>query len=125
MVGSIHRKGNEAVLIFSAKDAILYVEEDLLFNEASEDTLSEELNASTIRKKSKKVMAYPATWATSFGENYYNSYAEQIEMDTASESWNISESEVPYKETENNVTTREEAASKIKKILTEIGASDV
>ena len=125
MVGSTHRKGNESVLIFNAKDAILYVEEDLLFNEAPEDISSEEIPATTVKKKSKKVMAYPASWASSFGENYYNSFAEQVEMETAGEAWSISESEVPYKETENNVTTREEAASKIKKILTEIGVSDV
>lgn len=124
MIGSVHRKGEEIVLIFNAKDAVLYVEEDLLFNDSSEDLSPDTNTDDSGKKKSKKIKAYPATWASTFGEKYYNSCALLEAAEPESEHWGVSEAGTPFKEAEENVTTRKEAAANIQKILTEIGVRD-
>lgn len=124
MVGSVHRKGNESVLIFNAKDAVLYVEENLLFNDSADDPTSEMADERSVKRKSRKIKAYPATWASNFGEKYYNSCALMEAAEPDSDHWGISETGTPFIETEKNVTTRKEAAANIERILTEIGARD-
>ena len=122
MIGSVHRKGNESVLIFNTKDAVLYVEEDVLMSDTSGDP---NLNADeTGKRRSKKVKAYPAAWAGSFGENYYNSCAIMAAVEPEEEHWGISDMGTAFKEAEENVTTRKEAAVNIHKILSEMGVED-
>ena len=124
IVGSVHRKGNESVLIFNAKDAVLYVQEELLSNDFSDDeSTSSSKDESSNKKRVKKIKAYPSSWASTFGEKYYNSCALFKATEPEEDYWAVSETGIPYKETEN-VTTRKEAAANIQRILTEIGLRD-
>lgn len=125
MVGAIHRKENECILLFNTKDAVLYVEEAFLTNDTSDETPAEETDDSTsIKKRSRKIQAYPAQWAYSFGDQYYTSCAETESSEPKDERWNVSETGTPFKETASGVTTQSEAALNIKKLLTEMGAEN-
>ena len=119
MIGSVHRKGDESVLLFNANDAILYVEEELLLNDSSE-----EISDESGKKKPKKIKAYPASWANTFGEKYYNSCALLEATEPADDNWSVSDTGSVFKEAEDNVTTHKEAAANIQQILTEMGVSD-
>lgn len=123
MIGSVHRKGDDTVLIFSAKDAVLYVEEDLLLNDSAEDASKEDETQNKAKRKAKKIKAYPATWVSSFGDKYYDSCALQEAVEPPDD-WGVSDKGTPFKEAEEAVTTRKEAAVNIQKILSEIGAND-
>ena len=122
MIGSVHRKGNESVIIFNVIDAVLYVEEEYLTDDLSDETVSNENEIG--KRKPKKVMAYPADWARSFGESYYSSCAIQGALEPVSDHWGVSETGTVFKEAEKNVTSHKEAAANIQRILTEIGVKD-
>ena len=124
MIGSVHHKENEYVLLFNAKDAVLYVEPELLANTSQEDDISSEENKEKTKKHSKKVIAYPASWADTFGDSYYSSYAFNEATEPGNEKWNVSATGTAFKETEKNVTSKKQAAENIKRILTEIGVND-
>ena len=124
MIGSVHHKENEYVLLFNAKDAVLYVEPELLTTTPPEKDLGSEENIEKPKKHSKKVIAYPASWADTFGDSYYSSYAFNEATEPGNEKWNVSATGTAYKETEKNVTSKKQAAENIKRILTEIGVND-
>lgn len=124
MIGSVHHKDNENVLLFSAKDAVLYVEpESMMDTSPGEDIENEETKRKT-KKHSKKIVAYPANWADTFGDSYYHSCAFTEAAVPENEKWNVDAAGVAFKETEKNVTSKKQAAENIKKILMEIGVND-
>ena len=122
MVGSVHRKENDCVLLFSTKDAVLYMDEDLLVNDTPEEVSSGENANDDGKRHSRKVRAYPAEWAYSFGDKYYSSCAELEAAEPKEGSWNVTGKGKPYIEADSAVTTHTEAAANIQKILTEMGA---
>jgi len=118
IVGTLHRKGDEAVLLFNAKDAVLFIDEDLFYG------LETEEDADKQKKRQKKVSAYPSEWATSFGDSYYSSYASQNEIEEP-DSWDVNSSGTAFKPSvEGTVTTQEQAAENIKQLLSDMGVSD-
>ena len=124
MIGSVHHKDNENVLLFSTKDAVLYVEpESMMDTSPGEDIEKEETKRKT-KKHSKKIVAYPANWADTFGDSYYHSCAFTEAAVPENEKWNVDAAGVAFKETEKNVTSKKQAAENIKKILMEIGVND-
>ena len=125
LIGSVHRKDEESVLLFSAKDAVMFVEEALLNPESAEDQTPERgAEENTPPKRAKKVKAYPASWARSFGEKYYSSFADQQAAEPKDEAWLISASGMPFIEKDSGITSQKEAAVEIQKLLTEMGVSD-
>ena len=124
MIGSVHHKDNENVLLFSTKDAVLYVEpESMMDTSPGEDIENEETKRKT-KKHSKKIVAYPANWADTFGDSYYHSCAFTEAAVPENEKWNVDAAGVAFKKTEKNVTSKKQAAENIKKILMEIGVND-
>ena len=126
MIGTIHKKGTESVMIFNTRDAVLFLTEDELDdNERSNISFNAEYhdNASS-RHYSKKLKAYPAEWAHSFGEQYYATCADSLLEEPADGHWKTDEKGLPYKEADANVTTPAEAAVHIKQILGNIGVDD-
>lgn len=124
MIGSVHHKDNENVLLFSTRDAVLYVEPELMMDTSlGEDIENEETKGKT-KKHSKKIVAYPANWADTFGDSYYHSCAFTEAAVPENEKWNVDAAGVAFKETEKNVTSKKQAAENIKKILMEIGVND-
>ena len=124
IIGSIHRKDNECILLFNTKDAILYID-DVHFTEQSVEKLHPECVQSVERKrKGRKLPAYPAYWADSFGENYYSSRLHYENQEPEDEAWLTDSQGVPFIEPDRKVTTQDAAAVKIKQILGEIGVRD-
>ena len=124
MIGSIHRKDNECVLLFNTKDAILYID-DVRFTEQSAEKLHpEDAQYAERKRKGRKLPAYPAYWADSFGENYYSSRLHYENQEPEDEAWMTDSQGVPFIEPDRKVTTQDAAAVKIKQILGEIGVRD-
>ena len=124
IIGSIHRKDNECVLLFNTKDAILYID-DVHFTEQSVEKLHpEDAQYAERKRKGRKLPAYPAYWADSFGENYYSSRLHYENQEPEDEAWLTDSQGVPFIEPDRKVTTQDAAAVKIKQILGEIGVRD-
>lgn len=75
------------------------------------------------RKRGRRVKAYPKEWAESFGEKYYISKAkEQSELESIKKGFEGEQ--VAYMADDEAVTSPQEAADHIKRILRDIGADD-
>ena len=126
MIGTIHKKGFDSVMIFNTKDAVLYLTEDDLDENDKTDTSVKAEHHHNIRSRhySKKLKAFPAEWAHSFGEQYYSTCAESLLEEPIDGQWKTDETGLPYKAADANVTTPTEAATQIKQILGNIGVDD-
>ncbi len=119
--GVIRHVGDEIILIFDAHNAVLLIEQDVL--ESSSGSQVQNSDNTKARKRAKKIKAYPAKWADSFGDSYYKSKALSANAEQNQE-WIAETSESVYRLDSRGVTTQQEAAENIKTILNQIGAND-
>lgn len=115
ILGVAHQKGNENVLIFNMDDTEIRIPTSTndvsIPNNNMPDTISD----------SKSVLAYPADWMNSFGNNYYTqSQAPELTEFTADKNWQTASESKPYKEPELQTTPKETIIQNIKNIITEI-----
>lgn len=115
ILGVAHQKDNENVLIFNMDDTEIRIptstNEVSAPNNNTPDTISD----------SKSVLAYPADWMNSFGNNYYTqSQAPELTEFTADKNWQTASESKPYKEPELKTTPKETIIQNIKNIITEI-----
>ena len=112
MVGTSINVNGDAVICFSAKDAILYIENI----PDEEDTGSPH--------KIRRTKAYPAKWADSFGDDYYTACAqfemEQIEKNDTC----IDDSKEVFLKEDEGVTPRQEVIQGMHKLIEQIGEHD-
>ena len=111
IIGMHRQKENEAILLFDLHDV-----EVLMPPEAFSQ--NDDMTPLTSKGRNKKVLAYPATWASSFGKNYYI-HAQAKEMETESD-WNAHLEGVPYKESDLQLTAVEDIEKNIHEILTDM-----
>lgn len=111
IIGMHRQKDNESILLFDLNDVEVLMPPEA-FSQA------ESINPITSNGRNKKVLAYPATWASSFGKNYYV-HAQAKEMEEASD-WNAHVEGIPYKESDLQPTAVEEIEKNIHEILTDM-----
>ena len=114
VLGQICGKGAEQILLFDLTSAVL------LFVEEDEEFLDEKNE----KKRMKKIIAYPAEWADSFGELFYESEAVTGYESSQEVKPNQESEEAVYSLAEEGVTSNEEAANQINKVLKMIGVQD-
>ena len=111
VIGLHRQKGNDGILLFDLHDV-----EVLMPPEAF--TPTEEITPLTSKGKHKNVLAYPATWASNFGKNYYV-HAQAKEMESEAE-WNVNVEGTAYKESDIQPTAADEIEKNIHEILTDM-----
>lgn len=119
ITGTMYRSDDDTVIIYDVRDAILLIPEEVL----ADEPLTADIDPDLPKKKTKRLTAYPANWAGTFGESYYRSKA-QITNDPASHEWVIESAGTVYRTDNTIVTTQKEAADHIKTILTKIGENN-
>ncbi|MBP5169851.1 MAG: hypothetical protein ILP14_11725, partial [Oscillospiraceae bacterium] len=119
ITGTMYRSDDDTVIIYDVRDAILLIPEEVL----GDEPLTTDIDPDLPKKKTKRLTAYPANWAGTFGESYYKSKA-QITNDPASHEWVIESAGTVYRTDNTVVTTQKEAADHIKTILTKIGENN-
>ena len=123
LIGTVHHKGDESVLLFNTRDAILY------YDEKAPDDLppsgGAELTESSVKKRARKEKAYPAAWGNSFGDDYYTSQTLFEDLAPEETDWNTEKKGVPFNQHGiESVTSKDKAAENIRQILTDLGAND-
>ena len=119
ITGTMYRSEEDTVIIYDVKDAVLLIPEEIL----SDEPVTADIDTDLPKKKTKRITAYPANWAGTFGESYYRSKA-QITNDPSSQEWVIGSTGTVYRTDNAVVTTQKEAADQIKNILTKIGENN-
>ena len=123
LIGTVHHKGDESVLLFNTRDAILY------YDEKAPDDLppsgGAELTESSVKKRARKEKAYPAAWGNSFGDDYYTSQTLFEDLAPEETDWNTEKKGVPFNQSGiGSVTSKDKAAENIRQILTDLGANN-
>ncbi len=109
MIGNAVNVNGDMVLIFSAKDAILYIEED----EDSGD-----------KQRSRRTKAFPAKWVDNFGEDYYTACAlDEISM-MGKDDKKIDDAKEIFIKEDEGVTSRQDVVKGMNEIIGEIGDKD-
>ena len=115
ILGVAHQKDNENVLIFNMDDT------EIRIPTSTNDVSAPNNNMPDTISDSKSVLAYPADWMNSFGNNYYTqSQAPELTEFTADKNWQTASESKPYKEPELQTTPKETIIQNIKNIITEI-----
>jgi site-specific DNA recombinase len=120
--GIYKQKDNEAVLIFNMKETEIFIPQDTL-GLASEETMTDDLLSNDVRPftvgPKKDIMAYPSSWANTFGNNFYrHAQAQELAAFDNQEEWNVNEEGQPFNDSQVlNVTNSEVVGSKIKQII--------
>ena len=122
-VRGIHRqKNNEAVVIFDMRETEIFIPQDVLGSGQEEavkdDLLPDDVQPFTIGPK-KDIMAYPTSWADSFGSNFYqHAQARELAAIDQESMWNVSEEGQPFSDSLGlNITSAEVVSHKIKQII--------
>lgn len=115
-LGQFHQKGDEMVLVFNLKEPEVFI------------PTSEDKNPNDIHPKSdyfgassKSLLAYPADWRHTFGNNFYHqSQAAEMAAFSQSQEWHTQNEGVPYHTDNLNVTTPDKAREEIQQIINNI-----
>lgn len=119
VTGTLFRSGEDTVIIFDSSDAILLIPQEALDEAGSGSSSTDD----SPKKRAKRIKAYPAKWADSFGDGYYASLARPSN-EPGDDNWIIESSGSVYRADTAEVTSQEEAARHIKTILDQIGEKD-
>ena len=125
-VRGVHRqKDEEAVVIFDMRETEIFIPQDALEsgqdNVSADDLALNEIQPFTKGPK-KDVLAYPSSWADSFGSNYYRhaQARELLSMDQEGQ-WNVGMEGQPFRNSASlNITDTEVVSSQIKQIIHEM-----
>ncbi len=113
ILGKYHGTEEEGYILFEMSEAVLLIVQD------EEEYLDEQ----NCKKRVRKIKAYPAQWANSFGEKYYKSQAFEY-SDRKYDEIECPSEDVIYSIGEEGVTTQQEAANHINNILKDMGVND-
>lgn len=115
-LGQFHQKGEEMVLVFNLKEPEVFIP-------TSEDRNSNDTQPRSdyFGSSSKSLLAYPADWRHTFGNNFYHqSQAAEMAAFSQSREWNTQNEGVPYHTEHLNVTPPDKAREEIHQIIQDI-----
>lgn len=117
VTGHLVQNGTEKILVFNLQDTVVFISNDA----TEQDTLADEITPFTTGAK-KDIVAYPADWASNFGENYYaQSKASEIAEYMEHDNWNAQTNGTAFvRDDDLDVTSPEEISSNIKEIIYEM-----
>ena len=115
-LGQFHQKGEEMVLVFNLKEPEVFI--PTYEDRNSNDT---QPRSDYFGSSSKSLLAYPADWRHTFGNNFYHqSQAAEMAAFSQSREWNTQNEGVPYHTEHLNVTPPDKAREEIHQIIQDI-----
>jgi len=120
--GIYRQKDNEAVVIFDMRETEIFIPQDTL-GLAREETMMDDLLPNDVRPftagPKKDIMAYPSSWANTFGSNFYrHAQARELAAFVNQGIWNVNEEGEPFCDSQVlNVTNPEVVGSKIEQMI--------
>lgn len=119
--GIYRHKDGEAVLVFDMRETEIFIPQDtfgLGGEPTARDFLPNDIQPFTSGPK-RDIMAYPASWADSFGSNFYrHAQARELAAFDSQGIWNVREEGEPFCDSPRlSITSAEVVASKIKQMI--------
>ncbi len=123
-VRGVHRqKDHEAVMIFDMRETEMFIPQTVLGTAQEETSKKEDILPSGVQPftvgPKKDIMAYPSSWADSFGSNYYrHAQARELASIDWEGAWKVHEEGQPFSDTPGlNITTAEVVSSQIEQMI--------
>jgi len=119
VTGYLQKNDTESVLIFNTHDTEVFISATAISdNENYSDTISEDIAPFTAGAK-KDIVAFPADWATNFGENYYaQSFTPELSEFESALDWQSQSQGTPFKRDDDlNVTSPAVIKENIEEII--------
>lgn len=122
--GIRRQKNDEALMIFDMNETEIFISQSgLAFEEDASDAeeqLPKDIKPFTNGPK-KDIMAFPNTWANTFGNNYYRqAQAKELALLDKNKEWKSKEAGKPYSDPDLNVTDSNEVKQSIKQIISDM-----
>lgn len=115
MIGRLCGKDADAILLFDLRDMEVLIPTDAVATDSGEAGMT------PIMGSPKSVLAYPETWADTFGNNYYvQAQADEFTQLADTENWNPNAEGRPYKESDLCPTGTEERRGNIASLLNQM-----
>lgn len=118
--GIFRRRDGEEVVIFDLRETEVFIPQDTLSPNRAKtaEILLSDVQPFTNGPK-KDIMAYPSSWADSFGSNFYrHAQARELAAFEHQGTWNINEEGQPFSDSpELNITSAEIVGSTIKQLI--------
>ncbi|WP_312694516.1 recombinase family protein [Caproiciproducens sp.] len=120
--GVFKQKDEEAVVVFNMQETEIFIPQDALDTSMETQLDSDLLNGKVkpfTNGPKKDIMAYPATWANNFGNNFYrNAQACELMAFDRNGTWNVHEQGQPFSDSPPlSVTNAEVAGAQIKQLI--------
>ena len=111
--GIFKQKEDESVVVFDMRETEIFIPQNVL-----EADLETQVEPFTTGPK-KDIMAYPATWANNFGNNFYrHAQARELMAFDCHGTWNVHEQGQPFSESPPlNITNAEIVGTQIKQMI--------
>ena len=119
VTGYLLKNDTESVLIFNTHDTEVFISATAISDtENSSDSISDDIAPFTAGAK-KDIVAFPADWATNFGENYYaQSFTPELSEFEADPDWQSQSQGTPFKRDDDlNVTSPDVIKENIEEII--------
>ena len=119
--GVRRHKDMESVLLFDMKETEVFLPQEMLLNASADETDGLlDKNMKPVVPSRSSIMAYPSTWADTFGSNYYrHSQAKELAVIDNDGAWQISEKAQPFSGTTLHVTPPDKLIQGIRSIIKE------
>lgn len=127
--GIRRQKDDEILMIFDMNETEIFIsQKGMKANEeelSSKNQFPKDLEPFTNGPK-KDIMAFPNTWANTFGNNYYRQIqARELALLNDENEWKAKEEGKPYLQTDLKVTSSDEIHHNIQKIMSDMGQETI
>lgn len=119
-LGQFHQKENEMVLVFNLKEPEVFIP-------ASENQQACDIRSQSdyFGSSSKSLLAYPADWRHTFGNNFYHqSQAAELAAFSRNKEWKTQNDGIPYHTEYQNVTSHDKVREEIHQIIQNMTQED-
>lgn len=122
VTGYLQKNDTESVLIFNTHDTEVFISATAISDvENNSESLSDDISSFTAGAK-KDIVAFPADWATNFGESYYaQSFSPELSEFTDTPDWQSQSQGTPFKREEDlNVSSPSTIKENIDEIMNDL-----
>jgi hypothetical protein len=122
--GICRQKDDEILIIFDMSETEIFISQSKIISAKDETSQNQQLTKDLepfTSGPNKDIVAYPATWANTFGNNYYSqTQAKELALLSEENEWRTKEEGKPYSKQDLKVTHPDEIQLNIKNIINDM-----
>jgi DNA invertase Pin-like site-specific DNA recombinase len=122
--GIRRQKDDEILIIFDMNETEIFISQNEIISDFKKNSSNEQLESDIqpfTNGPNKDIMAFPTTWANTFGNNYYRQMqARELAILNGEKEWKTKEEGKPYSKEGLKITSSDEIQQNIQKIISDM-----